>query len=99
MRIAAIKAPLFSGKDILEDIAAFSGASVLGDRQSIHREYALHSADPVRVLGKVKTAKLTASETVLRGVDDQSVAERVQQRLDWLNTQLQDDMVGEHDSD
>ena len=32
LRIAAIKAPLLSGKEILEDIGAFSGASVMGDR-------------------------------------------------------------------
>lgn len=90
---------MLQGKEILEDIAAFSGASVMGDRQSIDREYSLHSADPVNVLGKVKSAKLTASETVLRGFDDESVSKRVEERLDWLNHQLKDDMIGEHETD
>ena len=53
----------------------------------------------MRVLGKVKSAKLTASETVLRGLDNSTVAKRIEERLDWLNHQLTDEMVGEFDAD
>ena len=48
LKIVAVKAPILSGKDYLEDIAIFTGATLLS-RELGHR---LEHCDPVYVMGK-----------------------------------------------
>ena len=72
---------MLNSDEILQDIAVFSSAHIVGDEYS--SEYSsLGKANPVNIVGNVKSAKITKAETVLRGDDDdskrkQQIADRV----------------------
>lgn len=47
LKVAAIKLPMFQADDILEDLASFTGAEIVGDQHNIYRPYQIADVNPV----------------------------------------------------
>lgn len=57
----AVKSPIVSGHDYLEDIAIFSGATLLSSELG----HNLERANPVYVLGKCEKVEITKEQTII----------------------------------
>ena len=61
----AIKAPIFNGRDIMDDIATLTGGQLLSPELGYHK---LERVDPVYVMGKCDKVKISKNSTVfIRG--------------------------------
>ena len=57
LRVCAIKAPMLNPTDYLEDVAAFTGSTLLSPETGYTR---LDRADPVYVMGKASSVTITS---------------------------------------
>lgn len=89
LKVVAVKAPMLQCEDVIEDISAFSGATVLGDQYSVMHE-PIGKVDPVRVLGKISGATLSKTETVLRGTN---YSQKVEERIQFLQNYTTDNIL------
>jgi hypothetical protein len=60
----AIKAPIVNGSDYLEDLAIFTGASLISQERLGHR---IDKCDPVYVMGKCNKLQCDAQSSVFMG--------------------------------
>ena len=62
LKVVAVKAPLIQGREYLEDIAIFTGGTLISKDLGHTR---LELIDPVYVMGKAEKIEITKDETVI----------------------------------
>ena len=79
---------------LLEDLQAFCGAKIVGD--TLGAEYQqLEGTDPVKYLGKLKSAKITKSKSVFRTGESQ-ISDQVIERVGLLEEEMREnELMGE----
>ena len=82
LHIVAVKTPHFQGTELLQDLACFTGAELVGDQFSEYQS--LSTADPPYILGKIKSAKIDAKSCVFKGLDN---SQKIQDRIDQLENE------------
>ena len=79
LKVVGVKAPIIQGREYLEDIAIFTGGTMLSQELG-HR---LDRCDPVYVMGKADKVQITKDQTII--IRGQGKLDTIKARMNLLD--------------